>query len=95
MNRDSTSARATVTPPTARGQKTRAKLLKAAEVVFGTKGYEAAAIADITRKADVALGTFYVYFPDKKSLYVELVDEMAALRRISSFVNARSIVRNS
>ena len=83
MNRDSTSTRAAVTPPTARGQKTRQKLLKAAEVVFGTKGYEAASIADITRKADVALGTFYVYFPDKKSLYVELVDEMGSrLRRL-------------
>lgn len=70
-------------PPTARGQRTRQKLLKAAEVVFGTKGYEAASIADITRKADVALGTFYVYFPDKKSLYVELVDEMGSrLRRL-------------
>jgi AcrR family transcriptional regulator len=82
MNRDSTPV-AAATPPTARGQRTRQKLLKAAEAVFGLKGYEAASIADITRKADVALGTFYVYFPDKKSLYVELVDEMGTrLRRL-------------
>jgi AcrR family transcriptional regulator len=46
----------------------------AAEVVFGERGYERASIADITREAGVALGTFYVYFPDKKALFVEVVD---------------------
>jgi AcrR family transcriptional regulator len=68
---------------TARGQKTRAKLLKAAESVFGEKGYERASIADITRKGGVALGTFYVYFPDKQSIFVEVVDELGTrLRRL-------------
>ena len=51
-----------LSPPTARGQKTRAKLLEAAEHVFGKVGYEAASIAGITQRAKVALGTFYVYF---------------------------------
>jgi AcrR family transcriptional regulator len=68
---------------TPRGQKTRAKLLKAAESVFGEKGYERASIADITRKGGVALGTFYVYFPDKQSIFVEVVDELGTrLRRL-------------
>jgi AcrR family transcriptional regulator len=58
-------------------------LLKAAEAVFGEKGYERASIADITRKGGVALGTFYVYFPDKQSIFVEVVDELGArLRRL-------------
>lgn len=70
-------------PVTPRGQKTRAKLLKAAESVFGEKGYERASIADITRKGGVALGTFYVYFPDKQSIFVEVVDELGTrLRRL-------------
>jgi AcrR family transcriptional regulator len=51
--------------------------------VFGEKGYEHASIADITREAEVALGTFYVYFQDKQSIFVEVVDELGArLRRL-------------
>ncbi|WP_430384357.1 TetR/AcrR family transcriptional regulator [Archangium violaceum] len=70
-------------PATPRGQRTRQKLLVAAQTVFGEKGYEHASIADITREAEVALGTFYVYFPDKQSIFVEVVDELGArLRRL-------------
>jgi AcrR family transcriptional regulator len=68
---------------TPRGQKTRQKLLRASEAIFGEKGYERASIADITRKSGVALGTFYVYFPDKQSIFVEVVDELGErLRRL-------------
>jgi AcrR family transcriptional regulator len=74
MNRDSTSPPA---PATARGHRTRQKLVEAAERVFGEKGFERAGIADITREAGVALGTFYVYFTDKKALLVEVVDALA------------------
>lgn len=69
MNHSSTSQ-----PATARGLRTRRRLVAAAEVVFGEKGFEAASISDITRQAGVALGTFYVYFPDKQALFVEVVD---------------------
>src|SRR4051812_26185580 len=79
MNRHSTSVR--TSPPTKRGQKTRQQLLDAAERVFGTKGFEEASIAELTRRAGVALGTFYVYFPDKKSIFVELVDALGSRLR--------------
>jgi AcrR family transcriptional regulator len=83
MNRSSTSSPERAVPPTTRGQRTRLKLLRAAETVFGEKGYEHASIAEITREAGVALGTFYVYFPDKQSLFVEVVDGLGArLRRL-------------
>ena len=83
MNRSSTPPPARLLPLTPRGQRTRERLLKAAETVFGDRGYERASIADITREADVALGTFYVYFPDKQSIFVEVVDELGArLRRL-------------
>jgi AcrR family transcriptional regulator len=83
MNRSSTSPTERLVPPTPRGQRTRLRLLQAAETVFGEKGYEHASIADITREAQVALGTFYVYFPDKQSIFVEVVDELGArLRRL-------------
>lgn len=83
MNRSSTPPAPRVVPLTPRGQRTRGKLLRAAETLFGEKGYEHASIADITREAQVALGTFYVYFPDKQSIFVEVVDDLGArLRRL-------------
>lgn len=68
-------------PATARGQRTRQKILAAAEEVFGERGYEAASIVDITRSAGVAQGTFYLYFPSKKAVFAELVDELGAMLR--------------
>lgn len=69
-------------PATARGQRTRQRLLDAAEAVFGGMGYERASIVEITRAAGVAQGTFYVYFPSKKAVFVELVWELnRTLRR--------------
>ncbi|MFQ5340243.1 MAG: TetR/AcrR family transcriptional regulator [Anaerolineae bacterium] len=65
-----------IRPSTPRGQQTRQNLLQAAEEVFGEKGYERASIVEITRRAGVAQGTFYNYFPDKKAAFVELVQEL-------------------
>lgn len=63
-------------PITSRGQLTRQKLLAAAETVFGEKGYKGASVVEITQRAGVAQGTFYVYFPDKKAIFIELVREL-------------------
>lgn len=52
----------------------RLEMLRAARDVFSTKGYHAAKIDDIVARAGVAKGTFYLYFPDKRSVFVELVD---------------------
>ncbi|MBE0506652.1 MAG: TetR/AcrR family transcriptional regulator [Marinospirillum sp.] len=64
------------TPKTARGQRTRAKILKAAEECFGTLGYHQAGVNDITRVAGVALGSFYSYFEGKEEALRELIREM-------------------
>ncbi|MEM6994370.1 MAG: TetR/AcrR family transcriptional regulator [Myxococcota bacterium] len=69
-------------PATSRGQRTRTRLLDAAEQVFGEQGYERASIVEITQSAGVAQGTFYVYFESKKSIFIELVDTLGTrLRR--------------
>ncbi|MDR5682648.1 MAG: TetR/AcrR family transcriptional regulator [Armatimonadota bacterium] len=69
-------------PASTRGQRTRQKLLDAAEAVFGRKGYHEASISDITRRAGVAQGTFYVYFASKRAILAELVRERSRnLRR--------------
>ncbi|MCP4305710.1 MAG: TetR/AcrR family transcriptional regulator [bacterium] len=60
-------------PPTAKGRATRQAILTAAEEVFGELSYDRASISEITRRAGVAQGTFYVYFPDKKTAFIELV----------------------
>ena len=56
-------------PKTKRGRETLNRLLSAAAQVFYEKGYHDASINDITRLADVASGTFYVYFDSKYDLY--------------------------
>ena len=66
---------------TPRGQRTRAKLLDAAERVFGEQGFERASIVEITRTAGVAQGTFYVYFESKHSVYAQLVDTLGRTLR--------------
>lgn len=68
-------------PETARGQRTRARLIAAAESVFGELGYERASISAITHEADVAQGTFYQYFPSKHAIFVELIVDFGAETR--------------
>jgi len=52
----------------------RQVLLHAARDVFATKGYHDAKVDDIVALAKVAKGTFYLYFPDKRSVFSDLVD---------------------
>ncbi|MBN8293501.1 TetR/AcrR family transcriptional regulator [Rhodobacter sp. NTK016B] len=68
-------------PRTRRGKDTRAAILRAAETVIGDVGFAAASIADITRAAGIAQGTFYIYFQSKDEVFRELVVEMGRLTR--------------
>ena len=63
-------------PVTARGERTKAKLLAAAEVVFARLGYTEASIVRITEQAGVAQGTFYLYFSSKLEIFEQLVDDL-------------------
>jgi AcrR family transcriptional regulator len=58
---------------TARGERTRQKLLEAAERVFADLGYHEASIVKITEAAGVGQGTFYLYFASKKAVFDEVV----------------------
>jgi AcrR family transcriptional regulator len=60
----------------ARGARTRRRLLEAAERVFADLGYHDASIVKITEAAGVAQGTFYIYFPGKRELFEALVDDL-------------------
>ena len=61
------------TPRTARGQRTLRKILDAASVEFGDRGFHEAGITHITQRAGVALGTFYTYFDSKEAVFRALV----------------------
>ncbi|HZR95989.1 MAG TPA: TetR/AcrR family transcriptional regulator [Gaiellaceae bacterium] len=60
----------------ARGERTRQKLIEAAEHVFGELGYHEASIVKITEAAGVGQGTFYLYFQSKKDVFDELVRDL-------------------
>lgn len=68
-------------PKTTRGTARRKQLLRSAEMLIGEKGFAAASIAEITRNAETAPGTFYIYFGSKEQVFRELVDEMGHLTR--------------
>lgn len=53
----------------------RARILEATYDVFAEKGYEKASISEIVKRADIAKGTFYLYFESKASLPEALADQ--------------------
>ncbi len=67
-------------------------MMQAAVQVFAEKGYYAATVRDIVKAADVAIGTFYFYFPDKETLFVHLYEETAdfLLQTIDQAIRSRS-----
>src|SRR6187397_1397444 len=65
-------------PRTARGEKTLRKILDAALLEFGQRGFHDSSIVGITSRAKVALGTFYTYFDSKEAVFAALVRDMSA-----------------
>ena len=61
-------------------------ILRAAERIFATRGYYKATIQDIAGEAQYAVGTLYLYFKDKQSLYLTLIEK--------KFSDLISIVKN-
>jgi AcrR family transcriptional regulator len=78
---DGTAAAGEKEPRTERGRKTLRRLIDAAAGEFGERGYHDAAITGITRRAGVALGTFYTYFESKEEVFRALVREMSRATR--------------
>ncbi|UNU44414.1 TetR/AcrR family transcriptional regulator [Sphingopyxis sp. YF1] len=64
-------------PRTERGRRTLRKLLDAAAVEFGERGFHDASISGITRRAGTALGSFYTYFDSKDAIFRGLVADMS------------------
>lgn len=71
------AAAAAKAPRTPRGERTLRKILDAARLEFGERGFSDSSIVGITQRAGVALGTFYTYFDSKEALFQALVRDMS------------------
>ena len=56
-----------------RKEQTVRRIEKAAWTLFTTRGYEATSTRDIADAADIAAGTLFNYFPEKRSLLIHLM----------------------
>lgn len=64
-------------PRTERGRRTLRAILDAAAAEFGERGFHDTGITQITRRAGVALGTFYTYFDSKEEVFRALVRDLS------------------
>ncbi|KQZ02404.1 hypothetical protein ASD45_05415 [Pseudolabrys sp. Root1462] len=66
-------------PPAGRAARSadrREAILAAALDEFSERGFEAARLDDVARRASIAKGTIYLYFRDKETLFQELLRTM-------------------
>ncbi len=62
-------------PKQKRGQETKRQIIETGLKLFSEKGYYRTNSKDIAEAADVAIGSFYAYFRDKKMLFIEILQE--------------------
>jgi len=69
-----------MTRGSARRQERRQQIVTCARDAFAQHGYQAVTVDDIVARAQIARGTFYLYFDDKRAVLDALVDDF--LQRI-------------
>lgn len=68
----------TVTPRSAKGVRTRARLLDAAREVFEALGFLEARVSDIVERAGLSHGSFYHYFDSKEQVFRAVAETLEA-----------------
>lgn len=63
-------------PKSAKAQRTRARILEAARAIFAQRGFAKATAEEISTRADVGYGTFYLYFTDKRQALHTILSEV-------------------
>jgi len=71
----------------AKKESRREQILASAAKVFAKKGYHETSISDICKKADIARGTVYLYFTNKRDIFATLIKNFttAMIESISMF----------
>jgi AcrR family transcriptional regulator len=59
----------------AQRERRREEILRAASTLFSQKGYHATSVADVIAAAGISRGTFYLYFDNKDSLFLDLMEQ--------------------
>jgi AcrR family transcriptional regulator len=81
---------------------TRSRILQAALRLFAAKGYEGTTTKDLAGKANVAEGTLFRYFPNKKAILIEvatrgwvdiLTDLLTELSEMGSYKAVAQVMR--
>lgn len=68
-----------------KGEKTKTRLLLAAEKLLLKKDIFKVSVLDIAKEAGVAKGTFYLYFETKEDIIIALIDK--CLNQMESIIN--------
>lgn len=63
-------------------QARREQVLRHAKRIFARKGYHRTNISDIITRAQIARGTFYLYFQNKRDLFEELLEQVLGELRL-------------
>lgn len=64
-----------------RSQTRHQRILEAATQVFSRQGYRDTSVDDIASASDTSKGGVYFHFPNKETIFLALLDRMAALLR--------------
>jgi len=70
---------------------TRTKILNAALALFRKQGFDATTMRDVAKRAGVALGAAYYYFPSKEAVvmaYYERIQDDHAVQAREAFATA-------
>jgi AcrR family transcriptional regulator len=83
-------------PMQGRSKETRNNIITAGLKLFSEKGYYKTNSKEIAKKAGVSIGSFYMYFADKKDLFKEvLVDYHTKIRYVLKSIDLDKFVRSS
>ncbi|NLI55577.1 TetR/AcrR family transcriptional regulator [bacterium] len=58
-----------------KGEETKKKIIKGAEILFTENGYDSTTVQDICNKAEISKGAFFYHFPTKEFLFLEILDK--------------------
>ncbi len=78
-------------PKSLKAQRTRQRILEAARAVFAERGFAKATAEEISTRAGVGYGTFYLYFTDKRqalhTILREIDDKLYQLGQVEGIPN--------